>query len=299
MPRLRFDLSAYGDRRNYFIKDHKFSLKIKSLIADENSEFLGGGQIGVWIHTDPVDGLIWSWTNKGKWEPIREERLSRRTVISELANLYNFELREPDLGDKPTCLANVLSGDRDITLKDIRDSFFEDVTFTFDTRNFTDKNNFEYLKIIPIEDTEYVITEQVNRDDTNYVVEIFFVPQSNDDKYLLIDNIELQDVTLRDYAGIGTGHGIESSGTPLRRFVYEDKLELSKDQLVDVLKFYNGMLGLSTDKYATVLASRDATITSGTLEVSGGSRLNYRVHPDWVPYTPGSDGNYIEVRFEN
>ena len=299
LPRLRFDLSAYGDRRNYFIKDHKFSLKIKSLIADENSEFLGGGQIGVWIHTDPVDGLIWSWTNKGKWEPIREERLSRRTVISELANLYNFELREPDLGDKPTCLANVLSGDRDITLKDIRDSFFEDVTFTFDTRNFTDRNGSEYLKIIPIEDTEYVITEQVNRDDTNYVVEIFFVPQSNDDKYLLIDNIELQDVTLRDYAGIGTGHGIESSGTPLRRFVYEDKLELSKDQLVDVLKFYNGMLGLSTDKYATVLASRDATITSGTLEVSGGSRLNYRVHPDWVPYTPGSDGNYIEVRFEN
>ena len=105
---------------------------------------------------------------------------------------------------------------------------------------------------------------------------------------------------MRDHAGIGTGHGIESSGTPLRRFVVEDKLELSKDQLVDVLKFYNGMLGLSTDKYATVLASRDATITSGTLEVSGGSRLNYRVHPDWIQSVEATGtGQYTEVEFEN
>ena len=300
LPRLRFDLSAYGDRRNYFIKDHKFSIKIKSLVAEEGTLLLGGGQIGVWIHTDPVDGLIWSWTNKGRWEPIREERLSRRTVISELANLYNFELREPLFGEGSKCLANLLKGrvEIDRSLNDIKDSFFENVIINFDTRNFTDKNNFEYLKIIPIENPEYVITEQVHRDDTNYVVEIFFVPQNNNQKYLLIDEIELQDVTLRDYAGIGTGHGIESSGTPLRPFVKEDKLELSKDQLRDVLKFYNGMLGLSTDKYATVIASRDATITSGTLEVSGGSRLNYRVHPDWVKNTK-VDSQYTEVEFEN
>jgi len=302
LPRLRFDLSAYGDRRNHFIKDHKFSLKIKSLIADENISFLGGGKLGVWIHTDPVDGLIWNWTPRGKWEPIREERLSIKTVIDSLANLHNFELREPPFGEGAKCLANLLRGrvSLDKSLNDIKNSFFEDVIFTFDTRNFTDKNNFEYLKIIPIEDTEYVITEQVNRDDTNYVVEIFFVPQNNNDKYLLIDDIQLQDVTLRDYAGIGTGHGIESSGTPLRPFVKEDKLELSKDQLADILKFYNGMLGLSTDKYATVLASRDATITSGTLEVSGGSRLNYRVHPDWIQSVEDTGtGQYTEVEFEN
>ncbi len=298
LPRLRFDLSSYGDRRNYFIKDHKFSLNIKSLVADENSKFLGGGQLGVWIHTDPVDGLIWNWTPKGKWEPIREDRLSIGTVVNALANLYNFELEDPGL-EAEKCLATILNGDGNISLNDVKDSFFKDVNFTFDTRNFTDRNGSEYLKIIPIEETEYVITEQVNRDDTNYVVEIFFVPQNSNAKYLLIDDIQLQDLTLRDQAGIGTGHGIESSGTPLRPFVVEDKLELSKDQLRDVLKFYNGMLGLDTGQYSTVLASRDATVTSGTLEVSGGSRLNYRIHPDWVPHTKPATGQYTEVEFEN
>ncbi len=46
LPRLRFDLSAYGDRRNYFIKDHKFKLDIKALVAEENDPILGGGQLG-------------------------------------------------------------------------------------------------------------------------------------------------------------------------------------------------------------------------------------------------------------
>ena len=40
LPRLRFDLSAYGDRRNRFIKDHKFELKIKSLVGEEYSNTL-------------------------------------------------------------------------------------------------------------------------------------------------------------------------------------------------------------------------------------------------------------------
>ena len=148
--------------------------------------------------------------------------------------------------------------------------------------------------------SDYIITEQVHRDDTNYIVEIFFVPNPNEKKYMLIDSIELQDLTLRDYAGIGTGHGIESKGTPLRPFVQEDKLELSKDQLRDILKFYNGLIGQGVGQYATNLASRDATITSGTLEVSGGSRLNYRMHPEWGPHTKdGTYENYTSVEFEN
>ena len=300
LPRLRFDLSAYGDRRNYFIKDHKFSLNIKAQVGDEDTIYYGVGQMGIWIHTDPVDGLIWSWTPRGKWEPIREDRLSRLTVTNNLAHRHGFDFIAPDEEDKANCLANTAPGvDPNTSLKNFKDSFLENVNVTFDTRNFTDRNGSEYLKVIPIEETEYVVTEQVHRDDTNYVVEIFFIPQDDESKYLLIDDIQLQDLTLRDQAGIGTGHGVETSGTPLRRFVSEDKLELSKDQLRDVLKFYNGMLGLDNNQYSTVLASRDATITSGTLEVSGGSRLNYRVHPEWGSFSPGGNGNYTEVEFEN
>ena len=51
----------------------------------------------------------------------------------------------------------------------------------------------------------------------------------------------------------------------------------------------------------TNLASRDATITSGTLELSGGSRLNYRIQPDWTPgvTTQGTYLNYTNVEFDN
>ena len=303
LPRLRFDLSSYGDRRNYLIKDHRFNLNIKSLVAEEYSPVLGGGKLGVWIHTQPVSGLIWTWTPNQKWQPIMEDRLSIPIVTNTLAHIYEFVTKDPDPDEKINCLGNISQGEsyiNDVSLNNIKNSYFENFSIDFDTRNFTDINGSEYLDIIPIRNTDYEIVEQVNRDDTNYIIEIFFVPNTNIKKYCLIDSIELQDLTLRDYAGVGTGHGIESSGTPLRPFVKEDKLELSKDQIRDVLKFYNGLIGQGIGQYATNIASRDATITSGTLEVSGGSRLNYRIHPEWGPHTKdGTYENYTEVEFEN
>ena len=303
LPRLRFDLSSYGDRRNYFIKDHKFNLRIKSLVAEEYSPILGGGKLGVWIHTQPVSGLLWTWTPNQKWQPVREERLSIPLVTNNLAHIYQFPVKNPDPSQKTYCLGNIYKQDTVVnnnTLNNIKESYFETFNVEFDTRNFTVENNSEYLDVIPIRSSDYSITEQVNRDNTNYIVEIFFVPNANEKKYMLLDSIELQDLTLRDYAGIGTGHGIKSSGTPLRPFVKENKLELSKDQLHDILKFYNGLIGQGVGQYATNIASRDATITSGTLEVSGGSRLNYRIHPEWGPHTKdGTYENYTEVEFEN
>ncbi len=308
LPRIRFDLSSYGDRRNRFIKDHQFELKIKSLVGEEYTDKLGGGTLGVWIHTDASgggeDGLIWSWTPRGKWESIKENEISRNVVTNILSHTYNFELKSPPKEEKIYCIGNTTktgSVVNNISLGNIKASYFETFSINFDTRNFTDQNGFEYLKINPIEESEYAITEQVNMDSTNYIVEIFFMPNSRRDKYLLIDSIELQDKTLRDNAAIETGYGIRTKGTPLRTFVKETKLELAKDQVKDILKFYNGLAGNGTGVYSTNLASRDATITSGVLEVSGGSRLNYKIHPDWVPHTKGAGGydNYTEVEFNN
>jgi len=302
LPRIRFDLSAYGDRRNYFIKDHKFKLNIKALVAEENSPILGGGQLGVWIHTQPIDGIIWSWTPNQKWEVIDQSRISIPIVKNSLSHRYKFETRLPD--EKASCLGNNLESNIELnnkTLSNLKSSDFENFEIEFDTRNFTINNNFEYLDIIPIDDEDYKITEQVNRDDTNYTVEVFFVPNNNPVKYLLLDSIELQDLTQREDSAIGTGHGIETSGIPHRPFVKEDKLYLDKDQLVNTLKFYNGLIGQGTGVYATNLASRDATITSGTLELSGGSRLNYRTHPDWTPGVTKVTNfeNYTNVEFDN
>ena len=306
LPRLRFDLSSYGDRRNYFIKDHKFKLDIKALIAEENSPVLGGGKLGVWIHTQPVSGVMWVWTPKGKWEVTKESRLSIPAVKNSLAHIYDFPTKMPPPSAEEYCLGNTSDSSEVInnnTLKNLKDEYFENFEIDFDTRNFTIHNNSEYLDIIPIENDIYEVTEQVNMDNTNYIVEVFFIPNNNRDKYLLIDSIELQDVTQRENTGIGTGHGVETSGIPLRPFVTEDKLYLAKDQLRDVLKFYNGLAGLGTGMYATTLASRDATITSGTMEVSGGSRLNYRLSPTWGAGNAGNTqanyNNFTSVELDN
>jgi hypothetical protein len=285
-PRIRFDLSAYGDRRNYFIKDHAFKLKLKALIAEENNTILGGGGIGVWIHTDPVENTLWSWTPKQKWEFHSVSSISKESVLNNFSHRFVIPEFEPPVADQEYCLNNTsveMSSVVNTTLLNIKDSYFQNLELDFDTRNFTVFNNYEYLDIIPIKEDEYKINNQVNTDQTNYIVEIFFIPNNNTQKYMLLDTVELQDTTQRENAGIGTGHGIETSGVPNRRFVKEDKLYLNKDQLKDVLKFYNGLMGQGTGLYSTSLASRDATITSGIMEVSGGSRLNYRISPFWTP----------------
>ena len=60
------------------------------------------------------------------------------------------------------------------------------------------------------------------------------------------------------------------------------------------------MTGKATGEYTTNLNSRDATITSDIHESKGGSRLNYRISPEWVDNTKDvNHGNYEEVEFDN
>ncbi len=302
LPRLRFDLSSYGPRRNYFIKDHKFKLDVRALVAEERSPGLGGGSIGVWIHTQPRNGYFWTWTPNGKWSPMKSEQLSIQKVL-DISHKYMFPNELPEETDKEYCLNNILetSSSNDVlTLNNIKKDFFKEFTVEFDTRNFTENNNFEYLDIIPLPEEFYRELGQVHRDDTNYIVEIFFLPTSNQNKYLLIDHVKLQDKTARDRAGIGTGHGVATKNIPLTPFVKEDKLEFNKSQLLDVLKFYNSLIGEEQSQYTTVFSSRDAALTSGIMELSGGSRLSYRVQPEWGTFQKDvTHENYTEVEFDN
>ena len=307
LARIRFDLSAYGDRINHLIKDHKFSLNIRSLVGDEIRNELGGGSVGVWIHTDtlePTSNLMWSWTPSNKWVLHEESALDTALVLNQLAHIKTFPISSPAEGSK--CLHDLLSPNpiNNVKLSEVREEYFEDFTVDFDTRNYTIHNNFEYLDIIPVPEKYYKNKDLVHLQEftpTNYIVEVFFVPNDNSSKYLLIDEVQLTDSTLRDWAAIGTGHGIETNGTPLRRFVAEDKLYLTKEELRQVLKFYNALMGQGTGIYATTLASRDAAITADIMEQSGGSRLNYRLFPEWTIFSKyGTDNQtYESLEFDN
>jgi hypothetical protein len=300
LPRIRFDVSSYGPSTNQLIPEHKFKLNVKALVADENKPLLGGGQLGVWIHTEPASGLMWSWTEDRKWTPTEVSSLSIDQVILKLCHRHTFNLSDPGI-ETLYCLnskTEAANSVNDLGLTNIKESFFHNVAIDFDTRNFTIHNNYEYLDIIPKTNEQFKITDQVHKD-RNYVIEIFFIPNNNYDKYLLIDSIGLQDTTLRYQAGISTGLGVQTSGIPLRPFVREFKYEFNKQELADILSFYNGLLGYRAGENTTILASRDASITSGVLEVSGGSRISYRVNPEWVSHTDGSHGNYTQVEFDN
>ena len=301
LPRMRFDLAKYGDRRNYFVPEHKFRLDVSALVADERSKVLGGGQLGVWIHTSPVAGYFWSYTNDGKWTAMKTDDISINNVLS-WSHVHTFENKTPE-GTAATCLNTLVqaaSGVVDVNFNTIEESFFETVSVEFDTRNWTDQNNSEYLQVIPRTDEFHQVTPVVHDDRNNYIVEVFFVPNGNEDKFMVIDNIGLTDLTLREGASIGTDHGVETDGVPLRRFVKEERLYLDKGQLADVLKFYNGMVGQASGEYTTPLASRDASVSFDAHEVSGGSRLNYRISPSWNTFTKqAGHQNYTDVEFEN
>ena len=235
------------------------------------------------VYGNEVSGFMWSWAPEGKWVMHREDELSINSVL-DLSHKYTFNTKQPPPDQITKCIQwqqQISELTPDVNLQTIEKTWLETFEVDFDTRNETIHNNYEYLDVIPVPSEFTEIQPFVNMDTTPYYVEVFFMPNNSPGKYLLIDSIELQDTTQRDNAAIGLGHGVETSGTPLRPFVQEDKLYLDKEQLRDVLGFYNGLMGSGTGLYATNLASRDAMITSGTLELSGGSRLNYRLSPTW------------------
>ena len=262
-----------------------------------------------WSHTrenqSNPDGLFWSWTPEGKWELQRESEISVPEVLRQ-SHVYNFPIEDPDTKEDINCLLNQLQAKQykdDIKIDEIKNKYMKEFEVEFDTRNFTQYNNYEHQDIIPVPDEFHKLKAQVHDDSTEYFLEVMFIPPTDKDKFFLVESVQLQDLTMRDMAAIPTGYGIETSGVPLRKFVEEDKIYLNKEQVRDVLKFYNGLAGLGEGQYATNLQSRDATITSGTLEVSGGSRLNYRLHPQWGEHT--IDGtltrhyNYSKIEVDN
>ena len=300
LPRMRFDLSAYGEDRNLLVKDHKFKLNLKGLIGNDYSNNLGGGKVGVWIHTNEVSGYMWSWTQKNKWELHKVEDLSPNAVLEDLAIVKNYAQKEIDTN----CLIHNLPeyADRAINLLDLREEWLEDFEINFDTRNYTIHNNYEHLDIIPVPNEYYKIKEQVHRnEDTNYVVEIFMVPDSKSDNYFILDEITLQDTTQKERSGKPLGFGTKTNNTPLRRFVEEKVSYLSKPELLSVLKFFKGMSGQAAGIYSTLLGSRDATQTSGTQEQEGGSRLNYKIIPELGVHAKDTGGNgiFTNVAFAN
>ena len=310
LPRLRFDLSSYGPKVNTLIKDHYFTLKVKAQIASEVATEYGGGSMGIWIHTGVVTGengdkYMWCWTPRNKWELIVYNKLTQRILVDDIAHIHNFGLFSVTVDSefrnttRERCLGNDTpefdSNQSNITISPfeyLKENYLENVEINFDTRNYTNYNNYEYLDIIPVPEKYYKIKNLVNDINTKYYVEIFKLPQGDKNKYLLISDIFLQDLTLKQNSGFQLNYGIQTSSIPLVPFVTEERFYPDKDQLRYILKFFNEL-------HQNPLSTRDSTISSPILDTSGGSRINYKIHPSLVSKTGLSNGQYTTLDFTN
>lgn len=289
LPRLRFDLKRYVNplsegnvlEQNFLIPEHNFKVDIKSFITSEDFSKIGGGSIGVWIHTDYEEGGTWVYMPNRSWQFIRSENLSVRSVKLNYAHKIDIPIddRTPLALDK-FCRNNSLN---DINLYDVDESFYVNTTVRFNTKN----------QPISVPEFYYKTYQQVHRKNQNYYIEIFLY--DSEDKVLILNNINVIDDTLNKWSQ----PLVSALGNmfPVGDFNKKEyRVLLDKDKIYYIFKYFTEITG-SQSQFG--LASRIASITSDKFEANGGSRLNYRLSPDWLPNTKVDFGfdliNYLEI----
>jgi hypothetical protein len=75
-------------------------------------------------------------------------------------------------------------------------------------------------------------------------------------------------------------------------FVEEARFYTDKEQLRSILRFFNDLI---EDPYT----SRIAFNSSGILDTSGGSRINYKIHPDLAALAGGGGSQITSLDIVN
>ena len=272
IPRIAFDLRSYFDQDNVLIPNHIFDFSLKATIGNEKVSKMGGASLGVWIHTPPENGLVWTFMPNGKWELIEASNITKEKLIGSLSHITSFpnRTRATSSGTNFKCF-NSLDASNPIqnhgVIPTYSDDDFSTIKVRFNTTN----------KVIAVPESYYKNNEQVHRVGQNYRIEVFMLPNNqNKDKFLLIDNVNLLDVTQNNRTKIAVS-GVANE-IPFKEYCDKITVNLTREELWSILKHFRGMIGdlSSRNKYS----SRDASDTSSIMEVSGGSRINYRLHTD-------------------
>ena len=245
LSRLRFNIKNYSPS-NLLIPEHEFKLNLRAFVGREGGTLIGGGSIGIWVHTNPENGYIWTWTPNNEWMITPITDLTSTKVKTELAFKYPFPLVE--IGTDETlssidgpCIAELgVNGVTNlIGMGNLPSSFFKDLTIDFDTLNPPIcLPNFYYDSL----------RKQVHTSSQGYTVEIFLYPDNQGEVYAVYDYLSMIDKTENERV---------SDYTP--------------DQLLTIIKFFKEAVNGS--------ASRVASVSLSNYETSGGSRDSYRRNP--------------------
>jgi len=278
-PRVRFDITrpqmpsnlGYPIQTNFLLPEHQYKIKIKSLISSDDGASFMNGIIAVWIHTKPELEKMWTYTKNNTWIQHDVKFNSNNDYFPngwgpnfarmlEFFHLYSPTYKDRGIRDRENTLRciDILKQDIDPLLT------FKESDFNGFEINFNTFNNFIY-------DRDYGITYgQVHRKNQKYVVEVMLISNNLINGSMLLDKVEIIDMTMNEMAIVPSLIDICPS------IVFQ----LTKEELQYMFRYWNTISGKN---YKTGLASRDAYETSGVMYSQGGSRLDYRIHTNWVP----------------
>ena len=289
-PRLRINIDNSDSTdlsRNFLEPNHDYEVTVRAHNLDASSTELGGLSLGLWVHTQPEQDQVWSYVSDGiydecnvrqdKWEPLNvsdvsgpaginiatNKAQSRPFAVGNLnsvlgsgegnsdpnapitENQYDYRCWEPEF------IETTLVGSDPQAITNVNERTRNEIKFKFSTNN----NKTIHLSERYIAD----IGDKLHRTDQKYTLELFTVA-GHLSKFVVIENIEIKDLTNYNKAVIKTKYG-------------DAQLDLS--DLQAVFRFLKGI--------SSGLASRNSTITESTMELSGGSRLNYRSNSSMYP----------------
>ena len=280
LTRIRFDISKYEEpsnhpiSKNFLTPDHDFKIDLNSIISNDAGTFLGGRRVGVWIHTKPESGKMWTYDKYGKWIH-HDQRVSRSQLMSRYGHIKSlaYKPNDPESTNTPglECIDNTGTS-RTSPVIGLGEDDFENFEIHFDTRN---------RELIVPKDYQSSYG-QIHRLTQEYVVEVFMAPGSQPDEFMLIDKVSIQDLTLKTLSEVFAAGTLSDPLCSLSEFKYgceEYRVELSKKDLFDVLKHFNNLSGKNA---AVPYASRDKDKTETIMGSQGGSKVNYVFTDEFV-----------------
>jgi hypothetical protein len=277
---------------NLLQPDHDYEITINAHNLDISSAEIGGLTLGVWIHTEPELDYLWSYAPKvqdecglvlDKWtrDPVTNFTgdagisfaISKaQTKPFTMGNLEDFQYGGEGGGSttedhysehcwEPWLTDSTIVGGNPLAITNV--SEFSKQTFKF---RFSTKNNKVLKRTAKYKND----IGKVHRADQKYVIEIF-VTAGSDRKFVVFEDVSMIDLTNQSMAKVKSDHGY---------------IDLGLQDLKAIFRYYKEL--------SNGLASRNAYNTSAVMEVSGGSRLNYRSNVDMYANDRHSGSNQLE-----
>ena len=307
-PRLRYkiepDIANRPDIKNFLIPDSEYQIDINAANIDPERLTLGGRNLQIWVHTEPIsysyrlpdntyttESSVWSFFN-GSWIRNKVSDINEDTSFSIVPSIsMGSKFTEKNIislfrqqGEEKSSQRSAIDNEVITPYENLgpRTACLE--SDTSDPNNTGSNNSadiwgsaevFEVLSFnfnTNNSSTKEQILEKIHTKDRKYYIEIF-LETADPNSFVLFDTISMYNKTFREKAHVPTSY---------------NKYELNKYELKTCFDYFTSLA-------KSTLASRNAITTSGELGVSGGGRLSYRDNIKREIYALSGDGSYNQV----